>query len=299
MDSVLPNTTYVKIVNTFSVLIIGSFHRKNMEGLERMIKNLKWQYKYGTVKDVKDYDIIYSPSQVIDTSKYPNKKFIFGPHLSVFPEKKLQHVNNIHNNSVYIQPSDWVNQLWVNMNAGKIIPIKTFAFPVNTEKFTQIYDNRDNVYIYFKRRKPEELNYIQDFLNNKNVPYRVFDYVQKYDEHDYLQYLQNSKYGIILDAHESQGFATEEALSCNVPLLVWNTKYMSQEHGSRYTNIPCSSIPYWDERCGEFFYEKEEIEKTFETFVNKLQTYQPRQYVLENLSVDRCGNNLINLIENI
>ena len=51
--------------------------------------------------------------------------------------------------------------------------------------------------------------------------------------------MQKAKYGIILDAHESQGFAIEEALSCNVPLLVWNTKFMSQEYGSRYENIPC------------------------------------------------------------
>ena len=299
MDDVTLDTTCVKIENTFSVLIIGASHHKNKEGLEIMINNLKLPYKFGTENDIESYDVIISPSQAINTSKYPNKKFIFGPHFSVFPNNRLHLINNTHNNSIYIQPSDWVNQLWVTMNADKIIPIKTFAFPVNTKKFTKTHDSRDKVYIYFKRRDPEHLKYIKDFLDSKHIEYRIFDYVKRYDENDYLQYLQNSKYGIIVDAHESQGFSTEEALSCDVPLLVWNTKYMSQEYGSTYGNIPCTGIPYWDERCGEFFYEKEEFEKTFDVFIKKLDTYKPRQYVLENLNVERCGTHFISLIENI
>ena len=291
MNDLIPHT-WVKIYDNTSILIIdSSCHHKNKEGFEKMIKELNWYYNYGTERDIESYDIIYSPSQVINTSKYPNKKFIFGPHFSVFPDQKLHYINNKYNNSIYIQPSDWANQSWVNMKADQFIPIKTFSFPVNTEKFRQVHNDREKVYIYFKRRKPEELNYVKCFLDNKKIEYKIFDYVQKYEEHDYLQYLQNSKYGIILDAHESQGFATEEALSCNVPLLVWNTKHMSQEYGSKYNDIPCSSIPYWDERCGEFFYEKEDFEKTFDIFIHKLETYQPRQYILDNLTAEKCGNN--------
>ena len=52
----------------------------------------------------------------------------------------------------------------------------------------------------------------------------------------FFNYLQNSKYGIWLDAHESQGFALQEALSCNVPLLVWNISSMNQEYNSTYNN---------------------------------------------------------------
>ena len=33
----------------------------------------------------------------LDTSKYPNKKFIFGPHFSVFPNNKLYEIKNINN----------------------------------------------------------------------------------------------------------------------------------------------------------------------------------------------------------
>jgi len=285
-----------------SILIINSsFHHKNKNGLQKILEKLNWYYKFGTEKDIEKYNIIYSPSQPINTSNYPTKKFIFGPHFSVFPDNKLRYINNKYNNTIYIQPSEWVTNVWKNVGAEKIIPIKTLCFPVDTDFFLPNNNNNkgDKIFIYFKRRNPKELYFIETFLKNKNINYTIFDYFKKYNENEYLNYLQNSKYGIILDAHESQGFAIEEALSCNVPLLVWNTKYMSQEYGSRYTDIPCSSIPYWDVRCGEFFYEKEEFEKTFDIFIHKLETYQPRQYVLEELSVNKCSDNLINLIGNI
>ena len=51
-----------------------------------------------------------------------------------------------------------------------------------------------------------------DFCKKKNIIPFVFDYVKRYNEEDYLDCLKNAKFGIILDAHESQGFAIEEAL---------------------------------------------------------------------------------------
>ena len=96
--------------------------------------------------------------------------------------------------------------------------------------------------------------------------------------------------------HESQGFAIEEAMSCNVPLLVWDSVYMSQEQGYNYPNIPCTSIPYWDSRCGETFYKKEDLEKTFDIFITKL--YQPREYIMEQLSLEKCSKNLVSLLSN-
>jgi hypothetical protein len=73
------------------------------------------------------------------------------------------------------------------------------------------------------------------------------------------------------NAHESHGFNIEEALSCNVPVLVWNTRFLSQEYNSTYTDYPCTAIPYGDERCGEYFYESTEFENTYNKFIFKLK----------------------------
>lgn len=281
------------------VLILSSFfHHKNKESLEAMLKHLEWNYKYGSTDDIHSHDIIYSPAAPVNTALYPKKKFIFGPHFSVFPNEMLQNINNVHNNSIYILPSQWVTNVWQTMNT-QLLPMKTFAFSVNTKKFNENKNAKTKVFVYFKRRKIEELEQVTTFLNGMKVEYRVFDYMQRYDEKDYLSYLQSSKYGIILNAHESQGFAIEEALSSNTPLLVWNSKLMSQEQGGNYSDIPCTSIPYWDKRCGEYFYESDEFESTFEKFLNKLETYRPREYVVEKLSVCTRSNAFKSLIKMI
>ena len=281
------------------ILIIDHFHHKNESGLNSILQCLCWEFKYGTVKDIPNYDIIYSPNKPINTSQYPNKKFIFGPHFSVFPNGKLHQIHNICKNSIYTQPSAWVVNMWKNRGCNRILPIVPFPFPVNTEKFKPLTsDGRDKVFIYFKRRKPEELEFLKAELDKRGTRYVIFDYIKRYNEEDYLKYLQDSKYGIILDAHESQGFAIEEALSCNVPLLVWDAKSMHQEHGSgpSYNNIPCTTIPYWDKRCGEYFYEAEELETKMDIFLQKLDEYKPREFILENLSVEKCAEKLQNLI---
>lgn len=280
------------------ILIIGNLHHKNRKGIEMILKYLKWNYKYGagTIDEIRNFDIIYSPSKPINTSLFPKKKFIFGPHFSVFPDNKLSHINNNCNNSCYIQPSNWVINLWKTFNVDSILPIKKMYFPVDTDKFNPGNNEKNNVFIYMKRRKPSELKYIKDFLDYKDINYRVFDYVKRYEESDYLSYLKTCKYGIIVDAHESQGFAIEEALSCNIPLLVWNVSSMNQEEGVNYPDIKATSIPYWNERCGEFFHNKNEFETKYNEFISKLNTYKPREFVLENLSVEKCAENFKNLL---
>lgn len=276
-----------------------SMHHKNEIGLKNMLifLNTKYNidYKFGTKEEINDYDIIFSPSYPINTETYKNKKFIFGPHFSVFPTEKFLLINNTSNNSIYIHPSEWAAQIWRNMGAEKYMPILYQPFSVDTNKFQPINIIKEKVMIYYKGRDPNELAYVENFLKSKNIKYEIFDYIKRYNEEDYLNCLQHCKYGIILGRHESQGFAIEEALSCNVPLLVWETKYMSQEYGYNYPDIPCTTIPYWDETCGEYFYEANELENKYNVFINNLEHYEPRKYILNNLSTEKCAEHFLQL----
>jgi hypothetical protein len=292
------------------ILVINSgIHEKNRIGLTNMLNYLRQQqkieYKVGSIEEIQNYDVIYNPSECINTSKYPNQKFIFGPHFTPLPNpEQLNLLNaNIHNNSIYIQPSEWTAQAWKTRGAEEYLQIKIFPFPVDTNRFSPLpieqKAQRENVLVYYKHRYPEDFNRLKAFLIEKNLQNaRLFDYRQRYNENDYLAYLKTCKYGIILDAHESQGFAIEEALSCDVPLLVWNAQTMNQEVGSSYDPVPCTSISYWDERCGEYFHHYEELEAAFQTFQTKLEQnqYNPRQYILENLSTEKCAERFMDLI---
>lgn len=279
-----------------NLFLNGWLHHKNLLALQKY-KNIQI---FTDINDIDKCSVIYSPSDYLNPSQYPNKLFIFGPHFSVFPDNKFISIMN-YNNVIYIIPSQWCKDFWINMthpNAENII--KVLPFGVDTDKFNEIIPiiNRENIFVYYKSRHPNDLNYLENFLKQKNINYKLFSYQNRYDENDYLKYLQNSKYGIILDAHESQGFALEEALSCNVPLLVWNVNNMNQEYNQNYPSIHGTSIPYWDNRCGEYFYKKSELEETFNKFISKLYTYKPREYILENLSLEKCEEKLLNLILN-
>ena len=67
------------------ILIVDSFHHKNMTGFKLLLNNINYEYKFGNINEINDFDIVYSPNNPIDASNYPSKKFIFGPHFSIFP----------------------------------------------------------------------------------------------------------------------------------------------------------------------------------------------------------------------
>jgi len=272
-------------------------HHKNNNALQKY-KNIDF-FTINSINDVdnlNEYDCLISLCEPINVVNYPNLLFIFGPHFSVFPDDKLNMIKG--KNSYYNNLSDWVLNLWSSYQITNRINLITLPFGVETDKFTEIkpITERNKVFLYYKHRENNELNFLTQFLNSKNIEYHIFSYDGRYNESDYLHYLQESKYGIILDAHESQGFAIQESLSCNVPLFVWNVSSFNQETGTNYPDFPATTIPYWDERCGEFFYNTNEIEDKFQLFLSKLETYNPRQYILETLSMEVCERRLIDFI---
>jgi hypothetical protein len=71
---------------------------------------------------------------------------------------------------------------------------------------------------------------------------------------------------------------------------------MNQEYGYNYEDISATSIPYWDNRCGEYFHKLNELSNTYTRFIANLMNYNPREYILENLSMEVCEKKFINLI---
>lgn len=282
------------------ILFIKSHtHHKNLHFILNCKKiNFYIITSVNSISDINlnDFDAIYSPCDPIDVSKYPNMKFIFGPQFSVFPNNNMNIIKG--NNAVYNLLSNWVVNIWKKYPICNNINLITLPFGVDTNRFinTKPVSERDNVMIYFKHRNQIDLDYIKNFLKNKYINYTVFSYDNKYNEIDYIDYLQNTKYCIWIDAHESQGFALQEALACDVPLLVWNISSMNQEYGSNYPDLAATTIPYWDNRCGELFYHINEFEIIYSTFIKNLETYTPRKYILENLSIEVCENKLIEQI---
>jgi hypothetical protein len=282
------------------LLVNINFHRKNCHAL-LSYKNIQVAQIYDINQihniNLSEFDCVYSPSLPIDISKYPNTKFLFGPHFSVFPDERVLSV--IGPNSRYNQLSTWTVNSWKIFDIVKNLNLIELPFGVDTDAYCEIkpIQERSYVFIYYKSRNPNELQFVRNILDKQNISYRIFSYTQKYHEQEYLHFLRESKYGIWIGRHESQGFALQEALSSNVPLLVWDVSSMNQEYGYNYNDIPATAIPYWDERCGEYFHKADEFEEKFKLFVSKLDSYRPREYIMENLSMAKCEERLIQVVD--
>lgn len=290
---------------------------------------------------INKFDIVYSSCVLLNMDKHPNTKFIFGPQLGVIPSHVVEHVRGTisckHSNGIFITPGIWTMQKWTELGWNQL-PISYYPVGVDTDYFAPLVDKahttqlsflqrfeqfqnisdiskitfissdvnnkiNNNVLIYIKQRANEDVNYIINYL--KQYPQyilHIFIY-GKYSEIKFREAAQQCSFGIWIGQHESQGFAVEEALSCGLPLLVWEVTTVDQEVDIPWSKgIPehikklATTIPYWDERCGETFINKEEFENKFNIIRKNLYLYKPRDYILENLSLEKQGKEFLNLV---
>lgn len=114
-----------------------------------------------------------------------------------------------------------------------------------------------------------------------------------YSEEDYRDLVRRSKAMIFLCEHESQGIAYQECLSCGVPVLAWDQGRCLDPQRFRWgqPEIPTSSVPYFDARCGERFAGAGDFDEKFEVFVEgvKASRYRPRELVMETLTLEKSA----------
>lgn len=282
------------ITPKIKVTMLGNYHHKNHASLIKSFKILDWQ-----IVDFNDADVVFTANQYVDIEKYPNKKFVLGPHFSVFPSEVINKFNNIHQNAIYLQPSQQSVDTWKNEFGFSALPLRTYAFGVDTDIIQHSEEPKDKVLLYFKDRDPRELEFTRNLLQEKGIEYELINY-GTYQEENYQQILKKTKYGIWLGTHESQGFALEEALSHNIPLLIWNVRLRKQQYSLRheYANVKSrvTTIPYWNDQCGMYFYNKEDFEPTLDKFLTKLNQFSPREFIVNNLSMEKRANRLDTIV---
>jgi hypothetical protein len=220
------------------------------------------------------------------------KGIIFGPHISLELLEGFPVGNNIYFNSL----SPWLKDL-----SKKIFGDKNFIdlpFPVDIDRFKPSEKNGKPVF-YQKRRDPEisrkffSLNNTEDFI--------IYDYEKGYDESNFLDSISKAPYSIWVGCHESQGFAMQETLSCNTPILVIDSKNLREETGGYWDDklpgfdLPSTSASYFDERCG-IISDKIRWDLDLIKFKSLIGSYSPRNFVIETLSPDSCINKWNNIL---
>ena len=121
-----------------------------------------------------------------------------------------------------------------------------------------------------------------------------------YQPGEYREALAHSRAMIFLSAHESQGIACEEAMSAGVPIFAWDPGFSQDPERFRWNDpiIATTSVPYFDERCGLRFRDFAEFGLRLAEFVEGVRSgaFAPREYVLENLTVEKCSKHFVDIL---
>ncbi|MEW6095735.1 MAG: hypothetical protein AB1567_04305 [bacterium] len=148
-----------------------------------------------------------------------------------------------------------------------------------------------DVLIYDKENTQEKTisPFIERFIKSKKLSYKVIKY-GTYKEDEYKQLLARSKCMFFLSKSETQGLAYNFAMASNVPIIAWDCKETIDinSYFQIDKDIQITSTPYFSSECGVKFTQSTLKEK-FEEFWNNLSNFNPRKYVMENLSPQKSA----------
>lgn len=230
-------------------------------------------------------------------------RVVVGPNLYVVP-RQIPSTLDL-SRIVYLHPSEWVKDLWVQSGFTRC-PIDAWPVGIDTEEYKPSTYDKKTVLVYFKQRSQGELAHVKEVLDKKHIDYQVINY-GSYREDDYKELLMETRYIVWLGRQESQGIALQEALAANVPILVCDVNRLGHWEASPkemgvFTDeenafTGATSAAYFDERCGIKIKDIAMLDDALATMERTLNTFSPRQYVLENLSLKKQARDLLAIYE--
>lgn len=216
---------------------------------------------------------------------------IIGPNICVLPIE-----NPIVMGQKYkkmIVPSQWVKDKYMKWLPEEKLFI--WAVGIDTDLFSDTSDHpkTNDCLIYFKNRNKNDLEIVKEFLKSKDQSFEVISY-GSYNENQFIDTIKRSKYGIVIGNTESQGIAIQEMMSSNLPLLVWDTVIWDGKGPNHL--VPATTVPYWSDECGIKFTDFSELEDKHLIFLEKIDTFIPRNYIINNLTLEKKAKDLIDAL---
>lgn len=205
----------------------------------------------------------------------------------------------------YVVHSDWVRAMYARHYGPRI---STWAVGIDTDRWVPVPTSgkRVDFLIYDKvmwshdRVHSAMVEPILQSLKIRKLSYEVIR-CGHYKPRELREALARSKAMLFLCEHETQGLAYQQAMSCNLPILAWNPGAWLDPWRFRYGegHVPAISVPFFDERCGRTFLGVPDFDDALEHFLEIARSgkFRPRDYVLENLTLEGCARNYITLLE--
>jgi glycosyltransferase involved in cell wall biosynthesis len=283
----------------------SGIHNKNRRGLELMCLSLSIHLEFtdqlARLQNA-DYSILIINSQFIEPSQLPSSiKIIYGPQF--WPQSLQGHYQPEYEKQyVYNSLSLWNQYAQLEIYGSLRTPIVQFPYAVDIDRFKITKESPSyDCLVYMKHRTQTTYNQVFDILKSKQMSYTIIQY-GSYSESQYIDALKRSKFVLAVDAHESQGFALEEAMSCDVPLLVLNATSLYDESLDGKTSIyehhrpktlVASSVPYWSDECGIKIENIQDLSDSLTQMLDRYTTFTPREYILRTLAPKPCMQRIL------
>jgi hypothetical protein len=290
-------------------IISKSLLDNNINGPQKVVTNLikgldilEYPYCINKKLDATSQLWIHDDTNAIKQASKQKLNAIIGPNLYILPRNIPLNINL--STFVYIHPSKWATDFWKDFGFNKC-KLDYWPTGIDTNMFFKRKNPKNgNVLIYFKERFQDELDYVKKILEEKKINYNIIIY-GSYKQENYLKILKNTKYIIWIGRQESQGIALEEALSMNIPILVWDvvsighcnfksdSDLIFNKEELNYTKT--TSAYYFDNRCGIKIKNKIDLPKSITEMNIKWNNFEPRQYIIENLNLKKQAKDFIEL----
>lgn len=204
----------------------------------------------------------------------------------------------------YLQHSKWAADVY-RPYFGERCAVWPVGIDTNYWRPNPMVEKQLDVLIYDKigwdreRRAAELLDPLSAELRERGLSFAKIRYGH-YDPKRYRSLLGTSRAMVFLSAHESQGLAYQECLAMNVPVLAWDPGECLDPNRFDWGDpvIPATSVPYWDDHCGERFPSGNELARTLDQFLVGVAEgrYEPRAYILEHLTAEACAANFLEIL---
>lgn len=276
-----------------------------MTGPRAVVRNLldsledqKIPYAVNEEKYDHNFIVQYDRNGYIKHSNLTLENCVIGPQIWFFDEHVKELQQHPERYKSIIVPSQWTKDLAINKFGFERVETWPVGIPLPEIKRDDDVHQFDCM-IYSKRRSVQELNAVVDLLQKKKMSFRTLVY-GNYNQEELALMCSRAKFCFLLNGTESQGIAVQEIMSHNVPIFSWDVSEWN-DMGPSYS-IPATSIPYWSDECGEVFRSSDPpldhilMEETFDRFCSKIDTYNPRKYVEENLSYEQSVKRLLEIL---
>ena len=223
------------------------------------------------------------------------KNTLVGPNLVVVPTDIPQlwyHFKNV------LVPCQWVKDMYETFEITENVNIHVWPVGIDTDKFSpyNVVKNNDCL-IYFKRGSEETKQELIRLLDVYELSYELITY-GSYTEEQLIDVARRSRFCVTITGTESQGIAYQEILSMGVPCYVIDKPVWDDQPQHTF---PATSSPYFDDRCGikcpDLSRLEEFIDELFFEQVLAKSNYDPRQYILDNLTLEKCASEYVKLLE--